>query len=196
MVPGPTAPQNPICPARLNDSTIVRSRVLSALLAGRLVWVGALLRGVMYSAPYGFPGGGGQPPPNPHLQSGSSPPQPQQMMYNPQQYPMGSQGPGPFQGGPNMMPGAVAGPGMMANAGMPHNGPSKSPSCLGLLAFVRDFGPRFVMLGINHSALYLRARLVRLCPRYMDRLRQLAFIPAFSAVSHLCGRDSWLAHSV
>ena len=80
----------------------------------------------MYSAPYGFPNAaagptfnGAPPGQNPHMQPGPGPNQPQQMMYNPQQFPMGAQG--PFPGGPNqaaMMPGA--GPaGMMQNPGMP-----------------------------------------------------------------------------
>ena len=78
----------------------------------------------MYSAPYGGHFNGATPP-NPHLQPAPGPNQPQQMMYNPQQFPMGAQG--PFPGGPNVMP--AAGPaGMMQNTAMPHmaaNGQSK-----------------------------------------------------------------------
>src|SRR3954468_14936375 len=92
----------------------------------------------MYSAPYGYPnvaaGGppfnGGAPPPQniPHLQPGPSPNQPQQMMYNTQQFPMAAQGAHfPAGSNPAMMGGA--GPaGMMQNTAMHHmaaNGPSK-----------------------------------------------------------------------
>lgn len=89
----------------------------------------------MYSAPYGFanaapgPGfnGAGAPPPqNPHMQPGPMPNQPQPMMYNPQQFPMGAQG--PFPGGPNMMPGA--GPGGMPQNAMPHMGANGQSKCL------------------------------------------------------------------
>ena len=86
----------------------------------------------MYSAAYGFqnaagPAFNGAPPgQNPQMQPGLAPNQPQQqMMYNPQQFPMGAQG--PFPGNPNMMPGAASAS-MMQNAAMPHmaaNGQSK-----------------------------------------------------------------------
>lgn len=98
----------------------------------------------MYSAPYGYPNPAGGPtfngaPPqqNPHLQPGPSPGQPQQMMYNPQQFPMGAQG-GHFPAAPNPAMMGGAGPaGMMQNTGMPHmgaNGQSKLPLfiCLSL----------------------------------------------------------------
>ncbi|KAK0627502.1 hypothetical protein B0T14DRAFT_563305 [Immersiella caudata] len=83
----------------------------------------------MYSAPYGYPNPAGGPafngaPPqqNPHLQPGPSPGQPQQMMYNPQQFPMGAQG-GHFPAGPNPAMMGGAGPaGMMQNTAMPHMG--------------------------------------------------------------------------
>ena len=89
----------------------------------------------MYSAPYGYqnPNAAGQAfngaphPPN-HMQAGPSPGQPQ-MMYNPQQFPMGAQA--GFPGAPNMMPGA--GPAaMMQNPAMQHmpNGQSKSSRLL------------------------------------------------------------------
>ncbi|KAI5926737.1 hypothetical protein F4810DRAFT_653296 [Camillea tinctor] len=88
----------------------------------------------MYAGNYGFPNAAAgspyntAPPPgsqNNHLQPGSGP---NQMMYNPQQFPMGTQAGAGFPGNPNMMP--VAGPaGMMQNTGMPHmaaaNGQSK-----------------------------------------------------------------------
>jgi hypothetical protein len=91
----------------------------------------------MYSAPYGYPNPAGGPafngaPPqqNPHLQPGPSQSQPQQMMFNPQQFPMGAQG-GHFQAGPNPAMMGGAGPaGMMQNTAMPHmaaNGQSKLP---------------------------------------------------------------------
>jgi hypothetical protein len=81
----------------------------------------------MYSAPYGYPNPAGGPafngaPPqqNPHLQPGPSQSQPQQMMFNPQQFPMGAQG-GHFQAGPNPAMMGGAGPaGMMQNTAMPH----------------------------------------------------------------------------
>ncbi|KAJ9138816.1 cyc8-general repressor of transcription [Pleurostoma richardsiae] len=82
----------------------------------------------MYSAPYGFPNtaagqafNGAPPPQNPQMQPGPSPNQPPQMMYNPQQFPMGAQG--PFPGGPSpaaMMPGGAGPAGMMQNTAMPH----------------------------------------------------------------------------
>ncbi|ORY63078.1 uncharacterized protein BCR38DRAFT_435819 [Pseudomassariella vexata] len=77
----------------------------------------------MYSGHYGFPNAAGAPPPqNPHLQPGQGPnpnqAQQQQMMYNPQHFPMGPQG-GGFPGAPNMMPGAGPAGGMMQNNGMP-----------------------------------------------------------------------------
>lgn len=85
----------------------------------------------MYANNYGFPNGA-PPSQNPHLPAqGPNPNQPpqQQMMYNPQQFPMGAQGP-PFPGPPNMMPGAGPAGGMMQNPGMPHmaaaNGQSKN----------------------------------------------------------------------
>ncbi|KAK3319308.1 hypothetical protein B0H66DRAFT_533811 [Apodospora peruviana] len=82
----------------------------------------------MYSTPYGYPnpaGGpafnGAPPPQNPHLQPGPSQGQPQQMMYNTQQFPMGAQGGGHFPGGPNPAMMGGAGPaGMMQNAALPH----------------------------------------------------------------------------
>jgi hypothetical protein len=95
----------------------------------------------MYSAPYGYPnaaaGGapgsnfnGAPPQQNPHLQAGPSPNQQQPgMMYNPQQFPMGPQG--PFPGGaPNpaaAMMGGTGPPGMMQMAAngqgkLPHHG--------------------------------------------------------------------------
>jgi hypothetical protein len=93
----------------------------------------------MYSAPYGYPNaaGGpvfnGAPPQGLQLQAGQSPNQPQQMMYNPQQFPMTTQT-GPFPGGPNQaMMGGVGPAGMMQNAAMPHmaaNGQSKPPFIL------------------------------------------------------------------
>jgi hypothetical protein len=92
----------------------------------------------MYANNYGFPNGA-QPSQNPHLPAqGPNPNQPpqQQMMYNPQQFPMGAQGP-PFPGAPNMMPGAGPAGGMMQNPGMPHmtaaNGQSKNFLILGSL---------------------------------------------------------------
>jgi len=98
----------------------------------------------MYSAPYGYPNApapvfNGAPQQNPHMQPG--PNQQQQMMYNPQQLPMGAQGMMP--GGPNMMPGAAPG-NMMPNPGMPHMAPngqsmfafSSSSRALTLVAFL------------------------------------------------------------
>ncbi len=96
----------------------------------------------MYSAQYGFPNAAGPayngaPQQNSHLQRGPGPNQPQQMMFNPQQFPMGAQG--PFPGAPNMMPGP--GPaGMMQNAAMPHvaaNGQSKFARSLPLPILLR-----------------------------------------------------------
>src|SRR3569833_768954 len=78
----------------------------------------------MYSAPYGYPKAAGPtfngapPPQNPHLQPGPMPNQPQQMMYNSQQFPMGAQG--PYPNAPNMMPGAGPAAAMMQNTAMPH----------------------------------------------------------------------------
>ena len=91
----------------------------------------------MYSAPYGYPNPAGGPvfngaPPqqNHHMQPGPSPNQPQQMMFNPQQFPIGAQG-AHFPTGPNpAMMGGVGPAGMMQNAAMPHmaaNGQSKPP---------------------------------------------------------------------
>jgi hypothetical protein len=113
----------------------------------------------MYQAPYGFqnaagPGAfnGAAPPQGSHLQPGPAPNPNQPMMYNPQQFPMGAQG--PFPGGPNMMPGAGAA-GMMQNAGMPHmaaNGQSKSaissPRCAD-----RACCPMLAMLASSTSGL-------------------------------------------
>ncbi|SPQ25236.1 da50d51f-ff8f-459f-8231-5fd03a86e7c7 [Thermothielavioides terrestris] len=82
----------------------------------------------MYSAPYGYPNPAagpifnGAPPQGAHLQPGPSPNQPQQIMYNAQQFPVPGQ-PGAFPAGPNpaMMGGGAGGPaGMMQNAAMPH----------------------------------------------------------------------------
>ncbi|KAK4125942.1 hypothetical protein N657DRAFT_568312 [Parathielavia appendiculata] len=83
----------------------------------------------MYSAPYGYPNtaagpifnGAAPTPQGPHLQPGPAPNQPQQMMFNTQQFPMPGQ-PGAFSAGPNpaLMGGAVGPAGMMQNAGMPH----------------------------------------------------------------------------
>lgn len=98
----------------------------------------------MYSAPYGYPNPAGGPafngaPPqqNPHLQPGPSPGQPQQMMYNPQQFPMGGAQGGHFPAAPNpAMMGGAAPAGMMQNTAMPHmgaNGQSKLPLFIYLL---------------------------------------------------------------
>ncbi|KAL2024505.1 hypothetical protein VTK56DRAFT_7548 [Thermocarpiscus australiensis] len=80
----------------------------------------------MYSAPYGYPNAAGAPSFNgvplqaAHLQPAPSPNQPQQMMFNTQQFPMAGQ-PGPFPGGPNPALMGGAGPaGMMQHAAMPH----------------------------------------------------------------------------
>ncbi|KAK4100275.1 hypothetical protein N658DRAFT_487004 [Parathielavia hyrcaniae] len=83
----------------------------------------------MYSAPYGYPNtaagpifnGAAPPPQGPHLQPGPAPNQPQQIMFNSQQFPMPGQ-PGAFSAGPNsaLMAGAAGPAGMMQNAGMPH----------------------------------------------------------------------------
>ena len=91
----------------------------------------------MYSAPYGYPNAaagpifnGAPPPQGAHLQPAPSPNQPQQMMYNTQQFPMGGQ-PGAFPAGPNPALMGGSGPaGMMQNAAMSQmaaNGQSKPP---------------------------------------------------------------------
>ncbi|KAI1177481.1 hypothetical protein F4777DRAFT_577042 [Nemania sp. FL0916] len=83
----------------------------------------------MYAGNYGYPNNpagspqynGGAPPPgsqNSAMQPGTSS---NQMMYNPQQFPMGAQSAAPFPGNPNMMAG-VGAPGMMQNPSMPHMG--------------------------------------------------------------------------
>lgn len=88
----------------------------------------------MYSASYGYPNAAGPafngaPQPQNMQPGGPSPNAPQQMMYNPQQFPMGAQG--AFPGAPNpaaMMPGGPGPAGMMQNTAMPHmaaNGQSK-----------------------------------------------------------------------
>lgn len=104
----------------------------------------------MYSAPYGYPnapGGSvfnGAPPLGAHLQPSPSPTQPQQMMYNAQQFPMVSQ-PGHFPGGPNpAMMGGAGHAGMMQNAAMPHmapNGQSKRPLYLPVCVFQMTSAP-------------------------------------------------------
>ncbi|KAK5660480.1 hypothetical protein OQA88_13028 [Cercophora sp. LCS_1] len=107
----------------------------------------------MYQPPYGYPNPAGGPafngaPPqqNPHLQPGPSPGQPQQMMYNPQQFPMGTQG-GPFPGGPNPAMMGGAGPaGMMQNTAMPHMAPN------GQMAFQTPFTGSPYGAGVPASA--------------------------------------------
>lgn len=107
----------------------------------------------MYSAPYGYPNAaagpifnGAPPPQGAHLQPVPSPnQQPQQMMYNPQQFPMPGQ-PGAFPAGPNpaLMAGGAGPAGMMQNAAMPHmaaNGQSKrSPPSLSYVTFALGVG--------------------------------------------------------
>ncbi|GAB1316660.1 CYC8-general repressor of transcription [Madurella fahalii] len=106
----------------------------------------------MYSAPYGYPNaaGGpvfnGAPPQGVHLQPGPSPNQPQQMMYNTQQFPMATQA-GPFPGGPNpAMMGGVGPAGMMQNAAMPHMAAN------GQMAFQAPFTTSPYGAGIPSSA--------------------------------------------
>ncbi|KAK1752122.1 hypothetical protein QBC47DRAFT_66445 [Echria macrotheca] len=107
----------------------------------------------MYSTPYGYPNPAGGPPfngappqQNPHLQPGPAPGQPQQMMYNPQQFPMGTQA-GHFPGGPNpAMMGAPGPAGMMQNAGMPHMAAN------GQMAFQAPFSGSPYGAGIPASA--------------------------------------------
>jgi len=108
----------------------------------------------MYSAPYGYPNAaagpifnGAPPQQGAHLQPGPSPNQPQQMMYNSQQFPMPGQ-PGAFPAGPNqaLMGGGVSSAGMMQNPGMPHMAPN------GQMSFQAPFTTSPYVAGIPSSS--------------------------------------------
>ncbi|KAL1837105.1 hypothetical protein VTJ49DRAFT_4285 [Mycothermus thermophilus] len=107
----------------------------------------------MYSAPYGYPNAAagpifnGAPPQGAHLQPGQPQGQPQQMMFNGQQFSMPGQ-PGAFPAGPNpaMMAGTAGPAGMMQNPGMPHMAAN------GQMAFQAPFTTGPYMAGVASTS--------------------------------------------
>ncbi|KAL2266986.1 hypothetical protein VTJ83DRAFT_4263 [Remersonia thermophila] len=107
----------------------------------------------MYSAPYGYPNAAagpifnGAPPQGAHLQPGQPQGQPQQMMFNGQQFPMPGQ-PGAFPAGPNpsMMAGTAGPAGIMQNPAMPHMAAN------GQMAFQAPFTTGPYMAGVASTA--------------------------------------------